>query len=101
MPRTEYGLIAEIDAGPYPKHHQSRLYTQNWLSRRKLMRRSSNIKRTDITRAAKALLAAGVHIVSVEIEPVVGKITFMTSNSSGAQRITDLDTWLAENARHT
>ena len=65
------------------------------------MRRPSNVKKTDIARAAKALLAAGVDIARVEIEPVIGKITFITSNSSGSEKITDLDTWLAENARQT
>jgi hypothetical protein len=65
------------------------------------MRRPSNVKKTDIARAAKALLAAGVEIARVEIEPAIGKITFITSGSSGAEKITDLDTWLAENARQT
>jgi hypothetical protein len=65
------------------------------------MRRPSNVKKTDIARAAKALLAAGVEIARVEIEPVVGKITFITSSSSDAEKITDLDTWLAEDARQT
>ena len=65
------------------------------------MRRPSKFKKTDITRAAKALLAAGVDIARVELEPVVGKITFMTSSSSGTEKITDLDTWLAEDARQT
>ena len=65
------------------------------------MRRPSNVKKTDIARAAKALLAAGVEIARVEIEPVIGKITFITSSSSGAEKITDLDTWLAEDARQT
>jgi hypothetical protein len=65
------------------------------------MRRPSIFKKTDVTRATKALLAAGVEIARVEIEPVIGKITFITSSSSGAEKKTDLDTWLAEDARQT
>jgi hypothetical protein len=65
------------------------------------MRRPSNIRKTEITRAAKALLAAGVNIARVEIEPVMGKVTFMTTSSSGPETITDLDTWMADHARET
>jgi hypothetical protein len=65
------------------------------------MRRPSKFKRTDITRAAKAVLAAGVDIARVEIEPTTGKITIMTSSASGAEKITELDTWMARNAHQT
>ncbi len=65
------------------------------------MRRSLKFRKTDIIRAAKALLDAGLNIARVEIEPVVGKVTFMTSNSSGSEAITDLDTWMAKDARQT
>ncbi len=65
------------------------------------MRRPSTFKKTDLTRAAKAVLAAGVEIACVEIEPVTGKISIMTSGTSGAEKITDLDRWMAENARQT
>ena len=65
------------------------------------MRRPSAFKKTDVTRVAKGLIAAGVNIARVEIEPVVGKVTFMTSNSSGSETITDLDTWMAKDARQT
>jgi hypothetical protein len=65
------------------------------------MRRPCTFKKTEVTRAAKAVLAAGVDITRVEIEPVTGKITIMTSSSSGAEQITDLDRWVAERARQT
>jgi hypothetical protein len=65
------------------------------------MRRPSKFKKTDVTRAAKAVLAAGVDIAQVEIEPTTGKITIMTSSASGAEKITELDTWMAEHARST
>jgi hypothetical protein len=62
------------------------------------MRRPSKFKKTDVTRAAKAVLAAGVNIARVEIEPVTGKITIMTSS---AEKSTDLDTWMARDAHQT
>ena len=65
------------------------------------MRSTSKFKKTDVTRATKAVLAAGVDIAGIEIEPATGKITIMTSGSSGAEKITDLDRLMAENARQT
>jgi len=65
------------------------------------MRSASKFKKTDVTRATKAVLAAGVDIAGIEIEPVTGKITIMTNGSSGAEKITDLDRWIAKNARQT
>jgi hypothetical protein len=65
------------------------------------MRSTSKFKKTDVTRAAKAVLAAGVAISGIEIEPATGKITITTGGSSGAEKITDLDRWMAENARQT
>jgi hypothetical protein len=63
------------------------------------MRSASKFKKTDVTRATKAVLAAGVAISGIEIEPATGKITITTSGSSGAEKITDLDRWI--NARQT
>jgi hypothetical protein len=63
------------------------------------MRSASKFQKTDVIRATKAVLAAGVDISGIEIEPVTGKITIMTSSSSGAEKITDLDRWIAKNAR--
>ena len=65
------------------------------------MRRPSVFKKTDVTRAAKAVLAAGIAISRVEIEPVSGKITIMTSSSSSSEKTTDLDIWMARDARQT
>ena len=65
------------------------------------MRHRSIFKKTDVTRAMKAVLAAGVAISGIEIEPATGKITITTSGTSGAEKITDLDRWMAENARQT
>jgi hypothetical protein len=65
------------------------------------MRHPSNFKRTDVTRAAKGLREAGLDIASLEIEPVTGKITFMTIGGSGAEKITDLDKWMGDHASQT
>ena len=63
------------------------------------MRHPPRYTKTDILRAVKAVLAAGVGIARVEIEP--GKITIITSGSSNSEKKADLDTWLAEDARQT
>jgi hypothetical protein len=65
------------------------------------MRHPPRFTKTEVLRAAKAVLAAGVGISSVEIEPVSGKIKIMTNSSSDSEKKTDLDTWLAEDARQT
>ena len=65
------------------------------------MRRPSKFKKTDVTRAAKAVLDAGVDITRVEIEPTTGKIAIMTSSASDAEKITELDAWMARDARQT
>ena len=49
------------------------------------MRRPSKFKKTDVTRAAKAVLAAGVDIARVEIEPITGKISIMANRIELAQ----------------
>jgi hypothetical protein len=63
------------------------------------MRRPSKFKKTDVTRFAKALLAAGVSITRAEYEPVTGKITIITPSSSDAEKTVDLDSWMAKHAR--
>jgi hypothetical protein len=63
------------------------------------MRRPSKFKKTDVTRATKAVLAAGVDVACVEVEPDTGKITIKTSGS--AEKITDLDGWMAKHALTT
>ena len=65
------------------------------------MRSPSKFKKTDVIRATKAVLAAGVDISGIEIEPATGKITITTGSNSGAGKIGDLDRWMAENARQT
>jgi hypothetical protein len=65
------------------------------------MRGPLKFKKCDVTRAAKAVLAAGVDIARVEIEPVTGKISILTSSGLGAEEITELDKWILKDARQT
>jgi hypothetical protein len=63
------------------------------------MRRPCTFKKTDVTRAAKAALAAGLDIASVEIDPS-GKIIIMTKEPSAAKEPTNkLDKWIESHAR--
>ena len=63
------------------------------------MRRKCTFKKADVTRSLKAVLAAGVDIASVEIEPVTGVISILTRSSSDTDKEPDLDRWMAEHAR--
>ncbi len=65
------------------------------------MRGPSKFKKTDVTRAARGLLAAGVDIARLEIEPVSGKVSIITGSSSDDQETNDLDNWIAKDARDT
>jgi hypothetical protein len=60
-----------------------------------------SFRETDIRRAVKAARSSGIDIGRLEIEPVTGKITIMTNSGSDAEKITDLDRWVTERARHT
>jgi hypothetical protein len=64
-----------------------------------MARAPSTFRRQDVTRAVKAVAAAGVHIARVEIDRA-GKIVVVTQQSSTSQQ-NDLDQELAEfEARH-
>jgi hypothetical protein len=60
-----------------------------------------SFRETDVRRAVKAARSSGIDIASMEIEPVTGKITIMTSSKSDVEKFTDLDRWVAERARQT
>jgi hypothetical protein len=64
-----------------------------------MTRTPSNFRQTDVTRAVKAVAAAGVDITRVEIEG--GKITVIVGKGAAAQPADDLDAELQEfEARH-
>jgi len=58
------------------------------------MRRPSIFKKTDVTRAAKAVRAAGIEIARVEIEKD-GKIIIVPGEPMGAagERMTEANEW--------
>jgi hypothetical protein len=65
------------------------------------MRHPPRFTKSDVMRVAKGLLAAGVGFARVEVELDSGKITFMTTSISGSEETTELDTWIAKDARQT
>jgi hypothetical protein len=62
------------------------------------MRRPSAFKKTDVTRAVKAVIAAGVAPVRVEVGKD-GKITVIADTESYADGGGDLDQWIKGRAR--
>jgi hypothetical protein len=63
------------------------------------MRRPCTFKKVDVTRAAKAALAAGLEISSVEIDPATGKITIMAKDAGAMKTSTSaLDEWIESRA---
>jgi hypothetical protein len=65
-----------------------------------MMARSQHLfRQADITRALRAARAAGINVASVEIDPATGKITITTHGAAGNEQTTDLDKWMASNAR--
>jgi hypothetical protein len=62
-----------------------------------MARAPSTFRQQDVTRAVKAVTAAGVGIARVEIDKS-GKITIITANAAGApdgKGSTPLDEWMA------
>jgi len=59
--------LAIIDTGPYRQHDGTMLKAHNWIKWKILMRRPSKFKKSDVTRATKAVRAAGLKIARVEI----------------------------------
>ena len=65
------------------------------------MRRSSLFKERDVTRAAKAVLAAGLDVARVEISKD-GVIVVVPGKPGGhASGGSDLDKWMTTHARET
>jgi hypothetical protein len=65
-----------------------------------MARSSSAFRQGDVTRALRAARAAGVNITRVEIEPATGKIVIVTGGApTDTEQVSDLDRWMASNAR--
>jgi hypothetical protein len=62
------------------------------------MRGRCAFRKADLTRAMKAVLAAGINVAKIEIDLVTGKIAVIPRDSSSTEQINDLDKWIADNA---
>jgi hypothetical protein len=60
----------------------------------------SKFTRTDLTKAAKATLAAGLPVRGIDVDPATGKITVLVGEPAG-EPSNDLDTWLREKDAHS
>jgi hypothetical protein len=68
-----------------------------------MARAPSTFRQQDVTRAVKAVAAAGVDIARVEID-AAGKIVIVASKNTGVPEnsvISPLDTWMAKHAGET
>jgi hypothetical protein len=64
-----------------------------------MARAPSTFRRQDVTRAVKAVAAAGVHIARVEIDKT-GKIIIIPGDSQPVEPAGyDLDNWIAKRAK--
>jgi hypothetical protein len=59
--------------------------------------RQSAFKQSDVTKAVKGVVAAGVTVRQVEIDPL-GKIVIMASSREPPPPASELDKWMASNA---
>jgi hypothetical protein len=57
----------------------------------------SKFRQSDLTRALKAAIAAGLEVAAVEIDPT-GKIVIMTGANEHAAPKNALDKWMTEHA---
>lgn len=64
-----------------------------------LSRVAGTFRRSDLTRAVKAVKAAGEEIARVEIDPY-GKIVIITGKGTDTRQANDLDAWIGKHA-HT
>jgi hypothetical protein len=62
------------------------------------MSRAPAIRQRDLAAALKAMIAAGMEVRSVELDPVTGKIIILTLTGAANEPTTDLDRWIAKHA---
>lgn len=58
----------------------------------------SIFRQRDVTRALRAVQAAGLQVIGCEIDPMTGKIMVSTSDGPEQKPATDLDKWMANHA---
>ena len=64
-----------------------------------MARAPSTFRQQDVTRAVKAVTAAGLHVACVNVDPQTGKIEVVTGKPVCEFGVTDLDKWIATHAR--
>jgi hypothetical protein len=64
-----------------------------------MTRAAASFKQHDVTRALRATVAAGITVRQIEIDPITGKITITTATGADKKPASDLDKWMATNAR--
>ena len=65
-----------------------------------MSRARTPFKQIDLTRAARAMRAAGVE-ANYEIDPATGKIRIELTKFARDEQATDLDSWMKKHARTT
>jgi hypothetical protein len=63
-----------------------------------MARRTPLFRPSDLTRALKAVKAAGLDVQRVDVDMVAGKVVMVTGGGAGTETATDLDKWLATHA---
>jgi hypothetical protein len=92
----ECSLFAKM----FARQLRERLVRKNWFPLNIMPRAPSTFRQQDVTRAVKAVVAAGVDIARVEIDKS-GKIVIVTVTATGVGPQGDLDAELQEwEARH-
>jgi hypothetical protein len=65
-----------------------------------MARAPSTFRQQDVTKAVKAVTAAGVHIARIEVDPS-GRIVIITAAAETEREIcTPLDAWMAKHGAH-
>ena len=59
------------------------------------MSRQIFFRQRDLAAALKAMVAAGIKVRAVEIDPITGKVVILTIAGDANESATDLDKWLA------
>jgi hypothetical protein len=62
-----------------------------------MARAASSFRQVDVTKALRAVVAAGLPVARVEIDPS-GKILIMTGGGDRIEPANALDKWIADNA---
>ena len=78
---------------PLPPTHEASIATKKASGQLAMARAPSTFRQQDVTRAVKAVAAAGVHIARIEIDKT-GKIVIITADATDrADGMTEANEW--------